>query len=235
MRVDSFVFYASFYNSISLLEDDVRLELYDAICIYALDHEQPTFTSVVSQSIFELIKPQIDANYQRRQNGKMGGRPMSQSDEESEDKDTKKPSVSKKKTNGSAKRKPNVNVNANVNGNVNVNANEDTKAEVVDCSPEFSQALKDFEAMRKSIKKPLTPRAKEMILKELSKLAPDEKTQIEILNQSVLHSWQGVYPLKKKELSIEDMLNMEIPEYSTDDNPSFDQGRFDELMKRRSA
>ena len=59
----------------------------------------------------------------------------------------------------------------------------------------FDVALKDFEDMRKSIKRPLTDRAKKMILTELNKLSTDEKEQIAILNQSVLHCWQGVFKL----------------------------------------
>ena len=79
--------------------------------------------------------------------------------------------------------------------------NKETYKEVLDCSPEFSEALKAFEEMRRKIRKPLTDRAKQLVLKKLKDLAPDEETQIEILNQSVMNSWQGVFPLdsqKKK-------------------------------------
>lgn len=69
--------------------------------------------------------------------------------------------------------------------------------ENLDCSPEFAKALKDFEEMRKKIHKPLTERAKQMILEKLSELAVDEETQIAILNQSTMNSWLGVFPLKQ--------------------------------------
>ena len=65
----------------------------------------------------------------------------------------------------------------------------------VDCSPEFAEALEAFAEMRSKIRKPLTVRAKQMVLKKLSELAPDEITQIEILNQSTMNGWQGVFPL----------------------------------------
>jgi hypothetical protein len=58
-------------------------------------------------------------------------------------------------------------------------------------------ALKEFEKMRKSIKKPLTDRAKELIILDLQKLTDKPTAWVEILNQSVLHSWQGVFPLKE--------------------------------------
>lgn len=63
-------------------------------------------------------------------------------------------------------------------------------------NPELLDALKDFEKMRKSIKKPLTDRAKKMLLNALNKLAKDDKTKIAILNQSIFHNWQGIFELK---------------------------------------
>lgn len=58
-------------------------------------------------------------------------------------------------------------------------------------------ALKGFDAMRKAIKKPLTDRAKNMIINKLKDLAPnDHAMQAAILDQSTLHSWQGVFALK---------------------------------------
>ena len=60
----------------------------------------------------------------------------------------------------------------------------------------FINAWKDFKEMRKKIKKPMTIRGEELILEKLNKLAPSDLIQIEILNQSIMNSWQGVFPLK---------------------------------------
>lgn len=59
------------------------------------------------------------------------------------------------------------------------------------------EAFKDFEIMRKSIKKPLTERAVKTMLTKLENLAGDDidKT-IKILEQSILNSWAGVFELK---------------------------------------
>lgn len=78
----------------------------------------------------------------------------------------------------------------------------------IDCSPEFSEALDAFEEMRKKIKKPLTNRAKQMVLTKLGKLAADENTQIEILNQSTMNGWQDVYPLKDTQTKQKGMVNV---------------------------
>lgn len=64
-------------------------------------------------------------------------------------------------------------------------------------SPKLCEALRGFEASRKALHKPLTLRAKELIVKKLEKLAPmNEALQIAILDQSVERGWQGVFPLK---------------------------------------
>lgn len=77
-----------------------------------------------------------------------------------------------------------------------------------DCSPEFAEALDAFEEMRRRIRKPLTERAKQMMLKKLSGLAMDEETQIAILNQSTMNSWQGVFPLEAPRTAKKGMVNV---------------------------
>ena len=63
-------------------------------------------------------------------------------------------------------------------------------------NPELLSALKDFEKMRKEIKKPMTDRAKSLLIAELGKLADNDTKKIAIINQSILHSWQSVFELK---------------------------------------
>lgn len=61
----------------------------------------------------------------------------------------------------------------------------------------FIKALKDFKTMRKKIRKPMTERAEELLLNKLNKLSNSEEEQTAILNQSIMNSWQGIFPLKK--------------------------------------
>lgn len=79
----------------------------------------------------------------------------------------------------------------------------------------IEDAFKDFEKMRKTIKKPLTDRAKLMIINKLDKLSNgDVELQNKILNQSIVHCWQDVYPLKTEmgntsgNYSVGDLLNL---------------------------
>ena len=79
---DSFIFYGSFYEAISCLDDATRLQCYDAVASYAITGIDPELNGV-AKAIFALIKPQIDANNKRYNNGckgaeygKKGGRPV---------------------------------------------------------------------------------------------------------------------------------------------------------------
>ena len=43
------------------------------------------------------------------------------------------------------------------------------------------------------MKKPMTPRAKELLAMRLAKMTRRPDTQIELLNNAILHGWQSVY------------------------------------------
>lgn len=70
---DGFVFYRSFREAIRELPEEERLKCYEVILDYALDEVIPNEVGI-SSAIFKLIKPQIDANNKRYENGKKGGR-----------------------------------------------------------------------------------------------------------------------------------------------------------------
>lgn len=61
---------------------------------------------------------------------------------------------------------------------------------------ELNQAILAFMDFRKSIKKPMTDRAVELLIKKLNDMTPMIDEQIEIINQSIVNGWQGVFPLK---------------------------------------
>lgn len=62
-------------------------------------------------------------------------------------------------------------------------------------------ALNGFAEMRKTKKKPLTERALSMIIKELDRIGKSDVEKVEILNQSIMNSWQGVFELKQPVVS----------------------------------
>lgn len=61
---------------------------------------------------------------------------------------------------------------------------------------ELQNALKAFVQMRTFIKKPMTEYALKLMLKKLDELGNNDTTKIAILNQSITHNWQGIFPLK---------------------------------------
>ena len=61
---------------------------------------------------------------------------------------------------------------------------------------DLKDALIEFIKMRKNIKSPMTNRALKLLLTSLDKLSNNETTKIDILNQSILNNWKGVFPLK---------------------------------------
>lgn len=77
---DGFVFYRSFAEALDDLDDTTFRAVTDALMWYALDGKQPELTGIAS-AIFKLIKPQIDANTRRYENGKKGGRPKKEEPE----------------------------------------------------------------------------------------------------------------------------------------------------------
>ena len=111
---------------------------------------------------------------------------------------------------------PECNVTSNVKGNADVtqcNATDKNKNKTqnktqskkikANAFEEFAQgdellleALKGFEDMRKDIKKPLTDKAKSLLINKLKKYPREE--WVEILEQSIMNSWQGIFPLEKQ-------------------------------------
>ena len=131
--IDSMVFYRSFYEAIKDLPLDAQGRIYSAIFAYGMDSQEPALQGV-EKSLFSLIKPQIDANNRKRENGKKGaiyghkgGRPKQENPKETPKKPLKNPTET-----------PNVNDNVNVNVNDNVNDNDN-----VECSARILPPTKD--------------------------------------------------------------------------------------------
>lgn len=114
---DSCIFYRSFYESINELPDTNKLEIYNAIFSYSLNFIEPELTGL-SKSIFTLIKPQLDANIKRFNNGL-----------QPKDKQTKSKTEAKDKQKES---KVEANNNVNNNNNLNNKENEITLQLVID-------------------------------------------------------------------------------------------------------
>ena len=63
---------------------------------------------------------------------------------------------------------------------------------------QLHEHLKEFIEHRKKIKKPMSDHAVRLMLKKLNELSGgDIETSIQILDQSILNGWAGVFPLKE--------------------------------------
>ena len=113
MERESFVFYRSFYEGIKELPRDIQGEVLTAIMEYGLNGVTTENQKPITKAMFALIKPQLDANNQRFENGRLGaehgkkgGRPKKEKPQEN----------------------PNQTPNVNVNDNVNDNDDKDASA-----------------------------------------------------------------------------------------------------------
>ena len=108
---DSFIFYRSFFIATKCLKNEEKAQLFDAICSYALDGEINDLDGTAF-GMFQLIKPQLDANRKRFENGCV--KKQNRSKTEAKPKQAISKTEAKPKQNES-KTEANVNVNQNVN------------------------------------------------------------------------------------------------------------------------
>ena len=66
--------------------------------------------------------------------------------------------------------------------------------------------------MRKQIKTPMTDRAVGMAIKKLTELSGgNSDTAVKILEQSIMNSWKGLFPLKDNKASTQNKFNNFTP------------------------
>lgn len=80
LTCNSFVFYGSFYESISVLPLENQARIYDAIFKFSFEDVEVDLDGI-DLAIFLLIKPQLVANRARYENGCKGGRPRKEETE----------------------------------------------------------------------------------------------------------------------------------------------------------
>ena len=131
---DSFIFYRSFYETISDLNDKQQLQIYKAIAEFSLNDNSIDLDGI-SKTIFKLIQPILLANKKKYLNGLKGaehglkgGRPKKQDNP----------------PNNPPNNPPHNPPNKNVNENVNVNVNEECKLELINDTDNNISIKKDI-------------------------------------------------------------------------------------------
>lgn len=120
LTCNSFIFYGSFYESISNLPLENQARIYDAIFKFAFENIEVELSGV-DLAIFLLIKPQLVANRTKYENGCKGGRPRkndNQAETQAEPNGGQiETEIKPTKNLNETQSKPNENVNENVNEN----------------------------------------------------------------------------------------------------------------------
>lgn len=79
---DGFVFYASWLEAIKNLPREIQGEVLTAIIEYGLYGETTETPKPITSAMLAMVKPQIDVNNKRYENGKKGGRPRENNNQE---------------------------------------------------------------------------------------------------------------------------------------------------------
>lgn len=96
---DTFIFYRSFYEAIKELPRDIQGEVYTAIMEYSLNGITTENLKPLSKAVFTLMKPVLDKNQIRYQNGSKGGRPKEEMETKNNQTETKpKPNTNRNQT-----------------------------------------------------------------------------------------------------------------------------------------
>ncbi|AEY66360.1 helix-turn-helix domain-containing protein [Clostridium sp. BNL1100] len=109
--------------------------------------------------------------------------------------------------------------------NTNTNTNTNTKynntkifQSIVDnytTNPDLRNTINEFIRFRQGLKKPIKSEyALNLLLKKLDRLADNEQSKIDVLNQSILNSWQGIFTLKE----VSNQKGIKAKSKSTDSN-----------------
>lgn len=94
---DSFIFYRSFYEAMKELPKENQAEAFAAICEFSLNGKEPKLTGI-SKTVFILMRPNLEANNRRYENGAKPKRKQTRSKPEAKGKqDESKPEGNKDK------------------------------------------------------------------------------------------------------------------------------------------
>lgn len=220
MAKDTFILYTEQKEVIDKLSDEQAGKLIKAIYEYVETGEMPNLDNVLDLVIIPF-KQNLDRNADKYEETKKKRSEAGKLGAEIKKQKQAKQANAKFANNKQAKQAVNVNDNVNVNEDVLLEKEKNKKRKSFEdvflenqCSKELENTLKDFIDMRKTIKKPMTTKALELLLKNLERLTNLEEEKIAILNQSIEHGWQTVYPLKKNNPNEKEKGQMEQRKYT---------------------
>ena len=206
----SFMVYLDYEGPISKLSDAESGQLFKALFAYASTGVAPALEGATAIA-FEFIRAQMDRDTDKwedrcaknREVGARGGRPRKREPEK-----TERFSDGAEKTERffEKPKKPDTDTVTDTDTETVEDIitpptpSNGGKVEKVDPFVEFAggdaemaEALSGFEEMRKKMRKPMTDRAKMLLLAKLEKLSPDRAGQIALLDEATAKNWLSVY------------------------------------------
>ena len=106
MERESIVFYRSFYEAISQLQDaETKNKVYEAVFEYGLNGNEIELTGIAG-ALFTAFKPQIDKNNKRYENSLKGGAPKGNSNAKKQPKTTKEQPKTTKNNQDTTEKQP---------------------------------------------------------------------------------------------------------------------------------
>lgn len=223
---ETFLIHKDYQDMIDTLTDEQAGIFLKATMRYVFEDAEPEFDDQAIRLTFIMVRKYIDRmteKYERmcavnRENGSKGGRPKKTEE------NPEKPTgfyVKPNETEAEPKKPLCEDVKCDSNNiYINNNSEKTEKASGFDENPEkpngkkslpayphlpaelSCQELEDvwmeFRAMRQRMRKPMTRRAEEMLLKDLLELSGGNTgTAIRIVEQSVKNGYQGLFPLRE--------------------------------------
>lgn len=207
----SFVFYTEYREHLEMLPPEQIGELMLALIDYQETGEVPDLPKGSALAMcFSFIKKRMDKDNTKyeekcernRSNGKKGGRPTNQTVIlETE----KNPTEPRKADNDNEYDNDCDNeeyihtpekICANAHTKKAVKSHKKPDPVVYSDVPELDEAIHEFIKFRKGMKKPMSDRAVTLMMNKLETLSHDKYEQVQILNQSIMQGWTGVYELK---------------------------------------
>lgn len=206
---DKLVFFQSYYNAVmSIPPGHDRETMVIAILQYMFESIEPQGLEFWQQGIFEACRKNIENSISDEENGKKGGRPKTKTplfENENPPFEDEKPPFEKSKTTRLDKTRLDKTRLDETRLDKTKKADKRPFDEIED--PEIKAAALGFREMRKNQRKPMTPRAEELLLAKLYKMASDDfgnlipSKAVELLDNSTTKGWLDIYPVKESKKS----------------------------------
>ena len=209
---DRIVFMGSYYDGLIDLDGEDFENVTKALLRYMFCDELPTLTGI-QNSLFMSFKANVDISKAKSDSGKKGGMASWESRRSKPEAEPKQDEECLKQNRSTVEAEPQQSRTTRLDKtSLDKTRLDETRLdktkkggkrpreEITD--PEIRKAFDEFADMRQRMRKPMTVRAEELVLKELYKLSADTfgdiipDKAVKILEQSTVKGWTTVYPLK---------------------------------------